>query len=100
MDLATWPLPTLRVSCKRCDFSADANVDELRIGYGEDFSLRSLFLEMLKDCEHRGDANGCGMFFTDALLVDAILEKNPDRVLRKDLIPEANEWREKLGLVV
>lgn len=42
----------------------------------------------------------CRSIYADALLVDAILEPDTSKVLRPALLPEAREWRKKLGLNV
>lgn len=95
MNLAEWPLPMVRLSCKTCGMEQEFPTPVVRVVHGD--VEMSTIRHDLSDCsEPFGD---CFAVYTDALLVQAIQEPDESKVIDPKLLPQAREWREKLGLV-
>jgi hypothetical protein len=99
MRLDDWPLPYLRISCTRCGREGKLNTDKLVEKFGPDeglFMVREQLAE--PGCKREDKSTPCMAILPDALLVDAIIEEDESKVIKPELIPEAKEWRKKLGM--
>jgi hypothetical protein len=99
--LRDWPLPNVRVSCKVCKREGQVSKEKLGEKYGLDedmFSIREALT--LPTCGRTNQQEPCSAILADALLVDAIFEPDVAKVLKPELLPEAREWRTKLGIEV
>ncbi|GAB9153397.1 hypothetical protein BDS110ZK17_25000 [Bradyrhizobium diazoefficiens] len=99
MKISEWPLPYVRVKCAQCDREGRMKLAGLIERFGPD---RDLFVvrEKLTEpgCKRENKKEPCQSILPDARLVQAIVAKTEDDVLVKELLPEAREWREKLGM--
>jgi hypothetical protein len=99
MQLDEWPLPYVRVKCAKCDRGGRLNRVGLLDRFGPD---RDLFVvrEKLTEpgCKRPDKKQPCQSTLPDALLVQAILAERKEDVIKPALLPEAIEWRQKLGL--
>jgi hypothetical protein len=97
VNLDRWPLPYTRLECADCKRFGRLNTDRLIDQYGPDYPMWKLRDELgVAKCEKGTEY--CKSSFADAFLVDAIIEQDREKVLKPELIPEAEEWREKLGM--
>jgi hypothetical protein len=101
MRLSDWPLPYVRLSCEFCEREGKLATEKLIDRFGSDVDMFTVREELAKPgCKVENPKDICKSKLTDALLVDAILEPDIAKVLKKDLLPEAREWREKLGIKI
>jgi hypothetical protein len=101
MRLDDWPLPYLRLKCARCSRDGKLDVEKLIERFGPDQELFIVRDELSRNgCKSTGALDPCHSILPDALLVDAILETDESRVIDQSKIPEAKEWRTKLGINV
>jgi len=95
--LSHWPLPTVRLTCKTCGTENEMSRDAMIAIYGD------LDMSLLRDELVCGKgAAGCQMIYADALLADAIVETDPEKVTarligRTDILEQAEEWKQRLG---
>jgi hypothetical protein len=97
--LDEWPLPYVRVKCAQCDREGKLGRVGLIDRFGPDsdmFSVREKLTE--PSCMRPDKKQPCMSILPDARLVQAILEQDESKVIDARLIPEAREWREKLGM--
>jgi len=100
MRLDEWPLPFVRVKCAKCDREGRMK----RVGLLDRFGPeRDMFVIREKltaeGCQRPDKKQPCLSILPDALLVQAILSiGNGDEPMKPELLPEAREWRKKLGL--
>jgi hypothetical protein len=101
MRLSDWPLPYVRLSCEFCEREGKLATEKLIGWFGPDADMFTVREELAKPrCKKTNPKDICKSKLTDALLVDAILEPDIAKVLKKDLLPEAREWRKKLGIKI
>jgi hypothetical protein len=99
MKLADWPLPYVRVKCANCEREGRLSKDGMLERFGADremFVVRGKLTE--PSCKRENKKSPCMSILPDALLVQAILAKTEDEVIDSKLLPEAIEWRQKLGM--
>jgi hypothetical protein len=99
MKLAEWPLPYVRVKCAKCDREGRLNMAGLIERFGperEMFTVREKLTE--PGCKREDKKQPCMSILPDALLVQAIMATPSEVVIKPELLAEAKEWREKLGL--
>lgn len=99
MRLGDWPLPYVRVACAQCQREGKLKLDGLIERFGED---REMFVVRQKltepTCNRPEKKLPCQSILPDARLVQAITAPTEADVLVKELLPEAREWRQKLGM--
>jgi hypothetical protein len=99
VKLSEWPLSYVRVKCAKCEREGRLKTDGLLERFGPDrdlFTVREKLTE--PSCKRPDKKQPCLSTLPDATLVQAILAKDDSEVLKPELLPEAREWREKLGL--
>ncbi|WP_316196537.1 hypothetical protein [Bradyrhizobium sp. SZCCHNS3053] len=97
MRLGDWPLPYVRVKCAQCNREGRLKKDSLIERFGPDremWVIRSKLTE--PNCNRENKKLPCQSTLPDALLVQAIMEPDENKVVDPKLIPEAREWKEKL----
>ncbi|WP_298952061.1 hypothetical protein [uncultured Methylobacterium sp.] len=99
MRIADWPLPEVRIVCTKCGLESTLPRDSLAAVFGDDADLFSIRQEMTSSCIPTKN-EVCQSKLADALLVQAILQPDVAKVVEPSLLPEAREWREKLGIPV
>ncbi len=98
MTLGTWPLDLVKVECEKCGRKGQMHTDRLIGKYGADMDMFSARLKITEaGCQRADRAQPCTAILPDAFLVQAIIETNEEKVLKKELIPEARRWREESG---
>jgi hypothetical protein len=96
--LEEWPLPYVRVKCAQCDREGRLKKDGLLERFGLDREMLVVRQKLTETtCERENKKQPCMSILTDALLVQATLAEKDEDVLEPKLLPEAREWREKLG---
>jgi hypothetical protein len=101
LTLNDWPLPTVRLSCRVCGQELELEREVLLALYGEAQELFALREELAAHhCGQTKSNEVCSAILTDALLVQAIFEPDASQVLKPELLPQAREWRARLGIVV
>jgi hypothetical protein len=99
MRLSDWPLPYVRVKCAQCDREGRLKKDGLLERFGPDremFVVRETLTE--PSCKRENKKLPCMSILPDALLVQAIMAERDEDVLKLELLEEAQEWRQKLGM--
>jgi hypothetical protein len=99
MRLDEWPLPYVRVKCAKCDREGRMKRVGLLDRFGPD---REIFVVREKltaeGCQRPDKKQPCLSVLPDAMLVQAILAEKDEDVIKPELLPEAIDWRKKLGL--
>ena len=95
MKFSDWPLENVRLECKQCGQVHEMPRAALQAIYG-DMDMFSFRMDYVA-CKSDGS---CKMIYPDAFLVDAILEPDPEQVLKKELIEEGLRLRKELGIKV
>ncbi len=99
MRLEDWPLPYVRVKCAKCDREGRLNTDRLIARFGHDREMSVVREKLTADgCGRADKKQPCLSILPDALLVQAIMAPTEGEVLSPKLLPEAIEWRQKIGL--
>ena len=99
MRLDEWPLPYVRVSCEKCEREGKLSRVGLIDRFGPErdlFTVREKLTE--PTCKRPDKKQPCQSVLPDAMLVQAILAESEEDVLDPRRLPEAIEWRQKLGL--
>jgi hypothetical protein len=99
MRLDEWPLPYVRIACAKCEREGKLNRVGLLDRFGperEMFVVREKLTE--PSCKRPDKKQPCQSILPDALLVQAITAEREEDVVKRELLPEAIEWRQKLGL--
>ena len=99
MRLDQWPLPYVRVKCAQCDREGRMSRVNLLDRFGPDremFVVREKLTE--PTCKRENKKLPCMSILPDALLVQAIIAEREEDVIDPKLLPDAIEWRQKLGL--
>jgi hypothetical protein len=99
LRLDAWPLPYVRVKCAKCDREGRISRVKALDRFGPD-RLMSVVRQKLTEptCERPDKKQPCMSILPDGPLVQAILAETEAEVLVPKLLPEAIEWRQKLGL--
>jgi hypothetical protein len=99
MRLDEWPLPYVRVKCAKCDREGRLNRVGLLDRFGPDREMVVVREKLTAPgCQRPDKKQPCQSILPDAVLVQAILAEKEQDVLDPRLLPEAIEWRQKLGL--
>jgi hypothetical protein len=98
MLLDEWPLSYVRVKCTKCDREGKLNTDRLveKLGNIDMFTARDKISQ--PGCQRTDKAAPCMSILPDAMLVQAIIEEDESKVLKPELLAEARDWRQKLGM--
>jgi hypothetical protein len=97
--IADWPLQEVRIVCKKCGLESTIPRDALSAVFGDDADIFSVRQEMTSSCVPTKN-EVCQSRLGDALLVQAINEPDVAKVVEPSLLPEAREWRERLGIEI
>lgn len=97
MELREWPLPEVRIGCIKCNRETTYSRDGLAALFGDDVHLLGMLMDLSAGCDP-GVNEVCKQKYLDGLLVEAILEDDESQVLEPSLLPQAREWRERLGI--
>jgi hypothetical protein len=98
MRLLEWPLPEVNMICKDCGHEMSFDQEGLKALFGEEADMSLLRIELASGCVKGKPGVECWLVYKDALLVNAILANSDEEVLEKSLLPQAREWRKRLGL--
>lgn len=96
MRLDQWPLPTVGLVCKQCGREGKLATERLQDRFGDEADMSLILEPLVGPCGRENKAEPCIAKFGDALLVDAILD--PHNPLDDSLLPQAAEWRDRLGM--
>jgi hypothetical protein len=99
MRVADWPLPEVRIVCRKCGLESSIPRDALSAIFGDDADIFTVRQEMTGSCVPTKN-EVCQSRLGDALLVQAINEPDVAKVVEPSLLPEAREWRERLGIEI
>jgi hypothetical protein len=99
MRVADWPLPEIRIVCRKCGLESSLPKEALVMAFGEDADLFSVRQEMTGSCVPTKN-EVCQSRLGDALLVQAINEPDVAKVVEPTLLPEARQWRTRLGITL
>lgn len=97
MILKDWPLPSVRIVCTKCGLEAELPREQIEAVFGEDAELFAIRADMTQGCVPTKN-EVCQSKLADALLVQAMLEPDEEKVIDKDLLPQARAWRQEHGL--
>jgi hypothetical protein len=97
MNLKDWPLPEVRIVCTKCGLEASLPREQIAAVFGEEAELFEIRADMTQGCVPTKN-EVCQSRLADALLVQAMLEPDEEKVIDKDLLPKARAWREEHGL--
>jgi len=96
MKLSEWPLPYVRVKCASCNREGRMKIEGLIERFGPDremFMVREKLTE--PGCKRENKKQPCQSTLPDALLVQAIMEKDETKVIDQRLLEEARKWKDK-----
>src|SRR5437868_6054250 len=99
MRLDDWPLPYVRIKCAKCDREGRISRVNALDRFGPErelFAVRAKLTEA--SCKREDKKQPCMSILPDAMLVQAILAEREEDIIDPKLLPEAIEWRQKLGL--
>ena len=97
MKITDWPLPEVRIECVKCGLQTTLPREEIEAVFGSNADLFSIRQEMTQACVPTKN-EVCQSRLADSLLVQAINQPDIAKVVDKDLLPAAREWRARLGI--
>lgn len=100
MRLDDWPLPYVRVKCAKCNREGRYATKRLIDRFGPDHQMYVVRERLTRDgCQREDKKQPCQSILPDGLLVQAIIEPDPLKVLNPSLLDEARKLREQLDLL-